>query len=66
MLLQRLQQRLCLHKVGVHLAAVRKGANTLFVGLLVVLDDKIPVMLLGIGIAELDHLAELPHRVDMH
>ena len=64
--LQGHEQRLRLHKVGMHLAAVREGPYALLVCLLVVLDDEIPVMLAGITVSELYHLAELPLGVYVH
>ena len=65
-LVQRIEQSLCLHQVGMHLAAMREGSYASAEGLHVALHNQVPAVLLGIAVAELYHLAELPFRVDVH
>ena len=65
-LVQSLFECLCLHDVGVFLAAMGKGTDTCINPLLIDVDDKIQAELLDEGIAESDHLLEFPGGVDVH
>ena len=62
---QRLLQRLRLHHVGIERAAMRDRRDAVAHALLVGVHDEIDPEPLRLGVAEGDHLAELPGRVDM-
>ena len=63
---ERMQKRLCLHQVGVHLAAVSEWADSGTEGLHVAFYDELPAVGCGVFVAELQHFLELPLRVDVH
>ena len=65
-LVQGIQQGLGLHQVGVYLGAVGERPHAGMEGFHVGLHDEVPAVFLGILIAELYHLLELPFRVDVH
>jgi hypothetical protein len=62
---ERLAQPDRLHHVGVHVRAVAQRADAVAHALFVDVDEKLEPQLGGHRVAEGDHLAELPGRVDM-
>jgi hypothetical protein len=64
--IQCVQQRLCLHQVRMHFTAMRKRSYTCFKSFHIALYNQVPAVLPGILVTELNHLLELPLRVDMH
>ena len=60
------RMRLRLHQVGMHLAAMRKGAYPRLEGFHIALYNQVPSVFLGIFVAELNHFLELPLGVDVH
>ena len=63
---QGIEQGFCLHQVGMHFAAMREGSHACLERLHVALYNQVPTMFFCIRVAELNHLAELPFRVDVH
>src|SRR3984893_9345484 len=64
-LVERLTQGLCLHDVGVHFGAVADRADAPGQALPIGMHDEPKSKLAGTTIAERDHLAEFPGRIDM-
>src|ERR1700730_5349753 len=64
-LVERLTQGLCLHDVGVQLAAVADPADAAGQGSLIGMEDEPKAKLAYMTSAERDHLAEFPGRNDM-
>ena len=65
-LVEGIKEGLGLHEVGVYLRAVGEGAHTCLEGFFVAFDDEVPSVVLGILVAEGDHLLEFPFGVDVH
>ena len=63
---QGIEQGFCLHQVGMHFTAMREWSHTGLERLHVALYNQVPTMFFCIRVAELNHLAELPFRVDVH
>src|SRR5580693_2392168 len=64
-LVERLTQGLCLHDVGVQFGAVTDRADAPRQALLIGMHDEPKSKLVDTTIAERDHLAEFPGRIDM-
>ena len=66
MFVQRRQQSLGFHEVGVYLGAVGEGSDAAGKRFFVALDNEIPAVLGCIPVTELQHLLELPLGVYVH
>ena len=64
--IERMQQRLRLHQVRMHLASVRERPYTGIECLHIGFHDQVPSEFLRIVVAELNHLLELPFGIDVH
>jgi hypothetical protein len=66
MLVESRQKSLCLHQIGVNLAAVGERTHAGVISLRIRLHYQIPTVLAGVTIAKLYHLAELPFGINVH
>lgn len=64
--IERMQQRLRLHQVRMHLASVRERPYTGIECLHIGFHDQVPSEFLRIVVAELNHLLKLPFGIDVH